>query len=132
MAVIAQSLQNALNQAIYFHLQYLNINEEISVQVSRDFDLTQMDPAMITALYQIRQGGDLSRETFLQLLKQGEIGLPDDWQPEAEIQRIDERRSQDMQAQPFNLADFIPSGNSSREVDRANGAPSGIDNNEDT
>jgi hypothetical protein len=88
MAVIAQSLQNALNQALYFHLQYLNIQEKASCSVSRDFDLSQMDAQMIGALYQVRQGGDLSQETFLGLLKQGEIGLPDDWTVEDEIERL--------------------------------------------
>jgi hypothetical protein len=88
MAVIAQSLQNALNQAIYFHLQYLNIQEKASCTVSRDFDLSQMDAQMIGALYQVRQGGDLSQETFLQLLQRGEIGLADEWTPEDEIARI--------------------------------------------
>lgn len=88
MAVIAQSLQNALNQAIYFHLQYLNIQEEATCQVSRDFDLTQMDSAMMSVLYQIRQGGDLTQETFLQLLKQGEVGFSDDWSPEEEVAKL--------------------------------------------
>lgn len=87
-AVIAQSLQNALNMALYYHLQYIGIAEVATAQVQRDFDLSQLDPAMISALYQIRQGGDLSQETFLELLKKGEIGLPDDFDIEAEIERL--------------------------------------------
>ena len=123
MAVIAHSLQNALNQALYFHLQYLNIQETVTCQVSRDFDLTQMDAQMLGALHQVVQGDNLSRETFLELLQRGEIGLADDWTPEQEIQRIKAQFEQESRSRlsPIeDMSNYLParqnSGNSTTEV----------------
>lgn len=129
MAVIAQSLQNALNMALYFHLQYLNIQEKVSCTVSRDFDLTQMDAQMIGALHQVVQGDNLSRETFLELLQRGEIGLSDDWTPEEEIKRLKAQFKEESQSRPSSvedMANYLPAnqngrqnanGNSTAEVD---------------
>ena len=44
---------------------------------------------MLQALTGVVNAGKLSTETFLGLLKQGEIGLPDEWTPEAEIERLE-------------------------------------------
>lgn len=127
MAVIAQSLQNALNMALYFHLQYVNIAEKAVCQVSRDFDLTQMDAQMIAALHQVRQGNNLSQKTFLQLLQHGEVGLPDDWTPEEEIKLIKAEFKEESQTRPMPVEDmlsYMPRGNSPTEVN-SNAGPVG-------
>lgn len=111
IAVVAQSLQNALNGCLYFHLKYLGIQGEASCQVNRDFDVIPLDPQTLTALYQIRQGGDLTQETFLELLKQSEIGLPDDWNPAREIEKLEASRAAQMAAvEPDieDVSDFQP------------------------
>lgn len=96
--VVAQSLQNCLNLALYYHAQYLGQPITPTCTVSRDFDLTQLDPTMLNALTALRQSGNLSRQTFLELLQTGEIGLADTWKPEEEIARLDAEFS--VQAKP--------------------------------
>jgi hypothetical protein len=88
LGVLSQSLQNGLNTCIKQTCQYLGISPAPTIEVNRDFDTMQMDPQMLTALTGVANAGLLSTETFLSLLKQGELGLPDDWEPSEEISKI--------------------------------------------
>ncbi|MEO0760100.1 MAG: DUF4055 domain-containing protein [Cyanobacteria bacterium J06648_16] len=91
LAILAQNLQAGLNQCLRLHCSYMGVAPENAptVEVSRDFDLTQMDAAMIQALTGVANAGKLSTETFLHLLQKGELGLPEQWTPEAEQERIE-------------------------------------------
>jgi hypothetical protein len=87
LAGVAQNLQNTLNNALRFHADYLGV-EPPTCQVNRDFDITQITPQMLSAVVAAVAQGRLSTETFHEIIKRGEIGLPDDWNPEAEQQRL--------------------------------------------
>ena len=107
LAVLAQNLQAALNASLRLHCAFLGHPPEQAptVEVSRDFDVSQLDPPMLQALTSVVNAGKLSTETFLGLLKQGEIGLPDEWTPEVEIERLDSELQQQTTApvQPNGL-----------------------------
>lgn len=96
LAILAQNLQQALDGALRLHCAFMGIDpaKAPTTTVSRDFDLSTMDPAMISVLTGVVNAGKLSTETFLHLLHQGEIGLPDDWTVEAEVERLDGEFSQ--------------------------------------
>ena len=91
LSILAQNLHQALDGALRLHCAYMGIDpsKAPTTTVNRDFDLSTMDPGMISALTAVVNAGKLSTETFLHLLHQGEIGLPDDWTVEAEMERLD-------------------------------------------
>ena len=110
LSILAQNLQQALDGALRLHCAYMGLDpaKAPTITVNRDFDLSTMDPAMIGALTAVVNAGKLSTETFLHLLHQGEIGLPDDWTVEAEVERLDGEFSQ--QAQRPVVPDAILQG----------------------
>lgn len=89
LAVIAQSLQQALDEALKFHAAYLGESVVLKAQVNRDFDLSTMDSGMISALTGVVNAAALTKRTFLGLLKEAEIGLPDDFDVEAELSELE-------------------------------------------
>jgi Domain of unknown function (DUF4055) len=88
MSGIAQNLQNTLNNALAYHAAYLGV-EPVRVMVSRDFDISQITPEMLTAVVAAVAQGRLSTETFHEILKRGELGLDNDWTPQLEQQRME-------------------------------------------
>ena len=109
LSVLAQNLQTCLNACLRIHCAFLGHPPEQSptVEVNRDFDLTQLDASMLQALTGVVNAGKLSTETFLGLLKQGEIGLSDEWTPEGEVDRIEKelKRETSLPTQPNGLTD---------------------------
>ena len=109
LSVLAQNLQTCLNACLRIHCAFLGHPPEQSptVEVNRDFDLTQLDASMLQALTGVVNAGKLSTETFLGLLKQGEIGLSDEWTPEGEVDRIEKElmRETSLPTQPNGLTD---------------------------
>ncbi|MBD1918868.1 MULTISPECIES: DUF4055 domain-containing protein [Cyanophyceae] len=91
LSILAQNLQQALDGALKLHCAYMGIDpaKAPTTTVNRDFDLTAMDAQFLSALTGVVNAGKLSTETFLGLLQHGEIGLPDDWTPAAEMERLD-------------------------------------------
>jgi len=96
LAILAQNLQTALNQVLQRHCAFIGIDptQAPTVEVSRDFDLTQLNAQMLGALTNALNASGLSRQTFWELLQRGEIGLPDNWSPEIEKERLDEEIGQ--------------------------------------
>lgn len=74
--------------------------EEPTLKVNMDSTLLElpMDAATLTALLQTEQAGNLSQETFLNLLVQGKM-LPPGFDVRGEIDRIDQERQKQMAAQ---------------------------------
>lgn len=106
LAVLAQNLQSALNQALKVHCAFIGIDpaQAPTAEVSRDFDLTQMDASMLSAWTGALNASGLSRRTFWEILERGEVGLPESWNPDLEQKRLDEER-QSEGARPF-----VPNG----------------------
>lgn len=83
---VARALQDCLETAFQFAGQYIN-EAAGSVTINTDFEEVVMDPTMIAQLVAARQGGNLSLETFLQLLEKGKV-LEDGFDVDAEVKRI--------------------------------------------
>ena len=85
MMVIAQNMQDLIDNCLEHHAHYLNITEVGSSYVNRDFLGTRLEPQEIQALLQLYTAGTITQETLLLQLSEGEV-LGDDFDIEAEIE----------------------------------------------
>ena len=86
MQVIAQNMQDMIDNCLQFHAQYLGNREAPgSCLVNRDFVGGILDPAEIKALLELYTAGTITQETLLQRLADGEV-LGDDFDVEAELE----------------------------------------------
>jgi len=85
MMVIAQQVQDMIDNCLSFHAQYLNSTNAGSSYVNRDFLGSRLDPADINALLQLYTAGTITQETLLTQLAQGEV-LGDDFDVEEELE----------------------------------------------
>jgi hypothetical protein len=85
MMVIAQNMQDMIDNCLQFHAQYLGQNEAAgSSHVNRDFMGTRLDPQEINSLLQLYTAGTITQETLLQQLSDGEV-LGDDFDVDEEL-----------------------------------------------
>ncbi|MFN7322916.1 MAG: DUF4055 domain-containing protein [bacterium] len=85
MMVIAQNVQDMIDNAWQYHAQFLGQNQAAgSSLVNRDFLGAQLEPQQITALLSLYTAGTITQETLLQQLADGEV-LGDDFNVEEEI-----------------------------------------------
>jgi hypothetical protein len=85
MMVIAQNMQDMIDNCLQFHAQYLGQNEAAgSCHVNRDFMGERLQPTEIQALLQLYTAGTITQETLLQQLSDGEV-LGDDFDVEEEL-----------------------------------------------
>ena len=85
MQVVAQQMQDMIDNCLLFHANYLGSNEAGSCFINRDFLSSRLDPQEINALLQIRAQNEITQETLLKLLHEGEV-LGDDFDIEEEIE----------------------------------------------
>jgi len=84
MMVIAQQVQDTIDNSLRFHAEYLNIPQAGNCIVNRDFVGARLDSADQLALLQIYTAGVISQETLLEQLANGEV-LGDDFEVEEEL-----------------------------------------------
>jgi hypothetical protein len=86
MMVIAQNMQDMIDNCLQFHAQYLGQNEAAgSSHVNRDFMGTRLEPQEINSLLQLYTAGTITQETLLQQLSDGEV-LGDDFDVDEELE----------------------------------------------
>jgi hypothetical protein len=85
MMVIAQQMQDLIDNCLKFHSEYLNEPNAGSSYVNRDFVSARLQPQEITSLLTLFTAGTISQETLLKQLSTGEI-LGDDFDVEEEIE----------------------------------------------
>ena len=85
MMVIAQQMQDLIDNCLKFHSEYLNDSNAGSSFVNRDFVTARLEPQEIQAYLQLFTAGTISQETLLNQLTAGEI-LGDDFDVEEEIE----------------------------------------------
>jgi hypothetical protein len=86
MMVIAQNMQDMIDNCLQFHAQYLGQNESAgSCHVNRDFMGERLQPTEIQSLLQLYTAGTITQETLLQQLSDGEV-LGDDFDVEEELE----------------------------------------------
>jgi hypothetical protein len=85
MMVIAQNVQDMIDNCLQFHAQFLGQNEAAgSCLVNRDFVGSRLEPQEIQSLLALYTAGTITQETLLQQLADGEI-LGDDFNVEEEL-----------------------------------------------
>jgi hypothetical protein len=85
MMVIAQNMQDLIDNCLAHHAHYLNIPETGSSFVNRDFLGSRLDPQEIQSLLQLYTAGTITQKTLLDQLYEGEI-LGDDFDVEEELE----------------------------------------------
>jgi hypothetical protein len=107
MMVVAQNMQDMIDNCLQFHAQYLGQNETAgSCHVNRDFMGIRLDPQEITSLRELYTAGTITQETLLQQLADGEV-LGDDFDVEQELEAT---ANAGMDLQPAGQADRSASG----------------------
>ena len=84
MMVIAQNMQDMIDNCLQFHAQYLGDNQPGSAYVSRDFLGSRLEPQEIQSLLQLYTAGTITQETLLMNLSEGEV-LGDDFDVDQEL-----------------------------------------------
>ena len=86
MMVIAQNMQDMIDNCLQFHAQYLgNTTAAGSSYVNRDFLGARLDPQEVGSLLQLYTAGTITQETLLNQLSLGEI-LGDEFDVDAELE----------------------------------------------
>jgi hypothetical protein len=85
MMVIAQQMQDLIDNCLKFHSEYLNEPNAGSSFVNRDFVSARLEPQEITSLLTLFTAGTITQETLLNQLSAGEV-LGDDFDVEEEIE----------------------------------------------
>ena len=85
MMVVAQQMQDLIDNCLKFHSEYLNEPNAGSSFVNRDFVSARLEPQEITSLLTLFSAGTITQETLLKQLSTGEV-LGDDFDVEEEIE----------------------------------------------
>jgi hypothetical protein len=85
LQAVAQGLESLLDSCLQFHAAYLNLPTAGSSSVNRDFVAQRLDPSEVQQLIQLRLNNEITQETLLQRLAEGEwLGGEFDVQQELE------------------------------------------------
>ena len=87
MMVIAQQMQDLIDNCLQFHAQYMQETSAGSSFINRDFLGQRLEPQEIQALLQLYTAGTITQETLLNQLSAGEV-LGDEFNVEEEIEAI--------------------------------------------
>ncbi len=85
MMVIAQQMQDLIDNCLQFHAQYMQQTQAGSSFINRDFLGQRLEPQEIQALLQLYSAGTITQETLLNQLSAGEV-LGDEFNVEEEIE----------------------------------------------
>jgi len=85
MQVVAQQMQDMIDNSLIFHAQYLRSGATGSSFVNRDFLAQRLDPQEIGSLLQLYTSGTITQETLLRQLHEGEV-LGDEFDIEEELE----------------------------------------------
>ena len=84
MMVIAQQMQDMIDNCLRYHAQYMQQAQVGSSFVNRDFLSTRLEPQEVQSILQLYTAGTITQETLLNQLSAGEI-LGDDFDIEEEL-----------------------------------------------
>lgn len=116
MMVIAQNVQDMIDNSLQYHAQYLGQNEAAgSCLVNRDFIGARLEPQEIQSLLQLYTAGTITQETLLQNLADGEV-LGDDFNVEEELEATANAGMDLQPAGPTNGLDDSDDGNDRTET----------------
>ncbi len=112
MQVVAQQMQDMIDNSLIFHAQYLGNNSAGSSFVNRDFLAARLDPQEIGSLLQLYTAGTITQETLLKQLHEGEV-LGDEFDVEEELEatqqasliEVDQPLEEEEEAEPEKSAE---------------------------
>lgn len=85
LQAVAMGLQNLVDSCLQFHAAFLNLPNPGSSSINTDFVSMKLDPAEVAQLYQLRLANEITQETFLNRVAEGEwLGNDFDVQREME------------------------------------------------
>lgn len=85
MMVIAQQMQDLIDNCLGFHAQYMQQSQVGSSFINRDFLGQRLEPQEIQSLLQLYTAGTITQETLLNQLSAGEV-LGDEFNVEEEVE----------------------------------------------
>tara|TARA_Y100000592_G_scaffold41564_1_gene65863 strand:+ start:6371 stop:7813 length:1443 start_codon:yes stop_codon:yes gene_type:complete len=85
MMVIAQQMQDLIDNCLVFHAEYMQERNAGSSFVNRDFLASRLEPQEIQALLQLYSAGSITQKTLLDQLAEGEV-LGDEFDVEEELE----------------------------------------------
>ncbi len=85
LMVIAQQVQDMIDNCLVFHAEYMQQPEAGSSYVNRDFLGSRLEPQEIQALLQLYTAGTITQATLLSQLEAGEV-LGDEFDVEEELE----------------------------------------------
>ena len=85
MMVIAQQMQDLIDNCLVFHADYMQERNAGSSLVNRDFLASRLEPQEIQALLQLYSAGSITQKTLLDQLAEGEV-LGDEFDVEEELE----------------------------------------------
>jgi len=106
LSVVSKNLEAALQLAFDMAAEYVGMESPL-VQISRDFDLQQLDGPQVQSYLQLWMNGAITQETFLQMLKEGEV-LP--------AIEVDEEVELTQQEKESNMA-LVPGADTREDVE---------------
>lgn len=102
LQAVALGLQDLIDNCLKFHAAYLNLPEAGSSMVNNDFVAKTLEPSHVAELIKLRMNGDITQETLLIQLADGEW-LYDDFDVDAEIEATAAQQQAQMDAQEAML-----------------------------
>jgi len=90
LASIAMSVAAGLTRLTAISRDWMGLQGDVAVRLNTDFMPTPMDPQMLTALFQLVQGGRISQQTFFENLQRGEIIAADTTFDQDELDRAND------------------------------------------
>lgn len=113
MTVVAQQMQDMIDNCLVFHAQYLGSKASGSCFVNRDFLGIRLEPQEIQSLLQLYTAGTITQETLLKQLHEGEV-LGDDFDVEEELEstqqaslvEVDQPLEEAEETEPEELAEL--------------------------
>ena len=85
MMVIAQNMQDLIDNCLVYHARYLNVPQAGSSYVNRDFLGGKLEPQEIQSLLALYTAGTITQKTLLDQLYEGEV-LGDEFDVEEELE----------------------------------------------
>lgn len=88
LAMMADSLRDALEQALLWMLEYGGLSGNVAVTVNTDFGVSMLTPQEMTALLTAVNTGNMSKRTFIEEMKR-RGALREDLDTDAELEAIE-------------------------------------------
>lgn len=113
---VALQLQDLIDNCLKFHAAYLGIADAGSSMVNTDFVSQRLEPAHMAELLKLRLAGEITQETLLIQLADGEV-FHDDFDVDAELEATSAMQQARLEAQEQQLSGALQQLPSAQQQD---------------